>query len=67
MIPLIKDLIKSSDYFGRNVELIFNNKAKFSTYLGGYLSLTILALTIILILNLGQELYERKSPKTTVF
>jgi tetratricopeptide (TPR) repeat protein len=65
-IKWVKDVIKSSDYFSRNVQLIFNNRAKFPTYLGGILTLMILSLTVALIVNLGSELVYRKSPKTNI-
>ena len=64
MIRLIKDVLKSSDYFGKNIQLIFNKQSKFSTHLGGVLTIIIIILSFSLVISLGSELFERKSPKT---
>ena len=48
----LKLLIKSFDYFGQEVKLIFNNENKFSTVFGGLFSLLIYCLLISLSISL---------------
>jgi hypothetical protein len=64
MFKWMRDVFKFSDYFSQSIQLNFYNKEKFSTELGGLITLSIFSLIVTLIINTGKELILRKSPKT---
>jgi hypothetical protein len=63
-MDLIKESLKSSDYFGQSVKLIFSNETKFTTVLGGILTLAIFGLSLALIIEQSNSLINRKKAVT---
>jgi len=62
LVNLANHYITKLDYFGEHVKLKFDNQNKYNTLLGGLLSILIYALTLSILVSLGQ-IY-RNVPRT---
>jgi hypothetical protein len=62
----ITTLIRSIDYFAQPVQIFFNGEKKYSTVLGGLVSLIIFCITVALIFNSSTNLFNRTNPLTSM-
>jgi hypothetical protein len=58
--------IKTLDYFAQPIQITFNQKSKFPTVMGGFLSVIIYSVTIVLMVSSASNLLNRVNPKTTM-
>ena len=59
----IKNFVKSTDLFSHDVKLNFNkNGDKFTTFLGGLASISIILMLLILGFNKGKKLIKKEDP-----
>jgi hypothetical protein len=61
----MKWLFHNIDYFSCPVQITFDNREKYSTLLGKFLSVIIYSITLALIINSWSSLFNRVNPKTS--
>jgi len=61
-----RDLMLGADIFGVVCELEFEKKRKYNTILGGVFSIIIIALTLSLVVTLGEVLIMKNVPRTNI-
>jgi hypothetical protein len=62
---MIKWFIHNIDYFSSPVQITFNNRKNYSTFLGKIISIIIYSITIALIITSWKSLFNRLNPKTS--
>ena len=59
------EFIKYIDIFGTRFNFYIENRPKYYTFLGGYLSLLTIILCLIIFISLSRDDFNRKNPQTT--
>lgn len=62
----LKVFLKKIDMFGRKTELSMNKETSYTTVLGGFLSLIMITISIVLFVNFGSDMVYRQNP-TVIF
>ena len=61
----MKSYIEYTDAFSQKLNLQFQGREYFSTFLGGFMTISIVILSVVLTLDLGNELFLKKKPNTS--
>jgi hypothetical protein len=62
----LRNILIGLDYFGQPVRLTFNGSKKFSTEIGGLLTISIFCVILVLIIQQGGDLLKHLKPKVNV-